>query len=407
MPRRRSSSKSTRSNPTPAHVPPLRVHKASQQAYANFNGRRVYFGKADQPEAAQRYAAAVAQWCANDQTLPVAPDELTVTELVVAYTKHAEEYFRRPDGTTTNTINHVRDAMKRLRSMYGHEKAERFGPAALRAYQVTMIRAGYTRKTINDRCQVVKRCFRWAASREMLSADVWHRLQTVEGLRLGRSAAKEGRKVGPAPIEDVEAVLRHVSPVVGAMIQTQLLTGARPGEVCGMTPASIDRTGETWIYRPDAHKTAHHGRTREVFIGPKAQSILAGFIERAAGPDARLFTAAESHRWSRMKRTLQRTTDGRWGNRVGTNRVRDPKRKPGDKFTSSAYAAAVRRGCRKAKVTPWTPHQLRHTFATEVRRTHGLEVASLALGHASVQITDAVYAERDAGKIAGVIAKVG
>lgn len=50
---------------------------------------------------------------------------------------------------------------------------------------------------------------------------------------------------------------------------------------------------------------------------------------------------------------------------------------------------------------------LRHTAATEIRRAFGLEAAQLALGHSSAQVTDAVYAERDHGKVAEIMRQVG
>ena len=44
------------------------------------------------------------------------------------------------------------------------------------------------------------------------------------------------------------------------------------------------------------------------------------------------------------------------------------------------------------------PHQLRHNYATNVRREYGLEAAQILLGHSSALVTDAVYAERDMSK---------
>jgi len=42
----------------------------------------------------------------------------------------------------------------------------------------------------------------------------------------------------------------------------------------------------------------------------------------------------------------------------------------------------------------WHPNQLRHTFATRVRKQHGLEAAQVLLGHARADVTQ-VYAERN------------
>ena len=54
----------------------------------------------------------------------------------------------------------------------------------------------------------------------------------------------------------------------------------------------------------------------------------------------------------------------------------------------------MRKAAERAGVPHWHPNQLRHTFATEVRRTHGLEAAQAALGHSKADVTQ-VYAERD------------
>ena len=53
------------------------------------------------------------------------------------------------------------------------------------------------------------------------------------------------------------------------------------------------------------------------------------------------------------------------------------------------------------------PNQLRHNSATNLRKEFGLEAAQLALGHASAQITDAVYAERDHAKVVAIMRSVG
>ena len=66
------------------------------------------------------------------------------------------------------------------------------------------------------------------------------------------------------------------------MIDLQLLTGARPGEMVIMRPIDIDRSGEVWVYTPLEHKTEHHGYERKILIGPKAREIVMPFLLRAA-----------------------------------------------------------------------------------------------------------------------------
>ena len=54
----------------------------------------------------------------------------------------------------------------------------------------------------------------------------------------------------------------------------------------------------------------------------------------------------------------------------------------------------------------WHPNQLRHTFATRVRKQHGLEAAQVLLGHARADVTQ-VYAEKNLELASAVAAQVG
>jgi integrase len=54
----------------------------------------------------------------------------------------------------------------------------------------------------------------------------------------------------------------------------------------------------------------------------------------------------------------------------------------------------------------WHPNQLRHSFATLVRKTHGLDAAQVLLGHASAEVTE-IYAEADRARAQRIICEVG
>ncbi len=54
----------------------------------------------------------------------------------------------------------------------------------------------------------------------------------------------------------------------------------------------------------------------------------------------------------------------------------------------------------------WHPHQLRHNYATYVRKEFGLEAAQVLLGHSKADVTQ-VYAERDVNRAFSVAAKIG
>ena len=54
----------------------------------------------------------------------------------------------------------------------------------------------------------------------------------------------------------------------------------------------------------------------------------------------------------------------------------------------------------------WHPHQLRHNYATHIRRQYGLEIAQILLGHSKADVTQ-IYAERDTNRALEVAAKIG
>ena len=78
----------------------------------------------------------------------------------------------------------------------------------------------------------------------------------------------------------------------------------------------------------------------------------------------------------------------------------------GDCYTGAAYTRAIRRACLKADVPVWRPNQLRHAFATEVRKRFGLEAAQVGLGHAKADVTQ-VYAAKNSEFAATIAAQVG
>src|SRR5262249_40087476 len=89
----------------------------------------------------------------------------------------------------------------------------------------------------------------------------------------------------------------------------------------------------------------------------------------------------------------------------GTAKSR-PKRVPGEQYDTDSYRRAIARGCKRAGVPRWHPHQLRHNAGTRLRREFGLDVARAVLGHSSAVVTE-VDAELDQAKAAEAMAKIG
>jgi site-specific recombinase XerC len=58
------------------------------------------------------------------------------------------------------------------------------------------------------------------------------------------------------------------------------------------------------------------------------------------------------------------------------------------------------------KAHRWHPNQLRHSFATRVRKEYGLEAVQVVLGHSRADVTQ-VSAERDEALAARVATGIG
>jgi len=182
----------------------------------------------------------------------------------------------------------------------------------------------------------------------------------------------------------------------------------------------LDTSGDVWLYRPESHKTEHHDRDRIIAIGPKAQDMLRPYLLREE--QAYCFAPSDSERKRRREQHEQRVTPLKYGNRPGSNRKRKPKRSAGDCYTNDSYRRAIHRACDKAFLPAdeltgaevkawrsrhrWSPNQLRHAAATEIRKQFGLEAAQVALGHSNANVTQ-IYAERDLSKAAEIMRQVG
>jgi integrase len=269
----------------------------------------------------------------------------------------------------------------------------------------------------------------------LIPASIVEALRCVAGLRYGKTSARETERVRPVPDAVLDATLPHLSPPVRAMVELQRLTGMRSGEVCRMRTCDINTQGNTWTYTPARHKTQHHGHTRTVYIGPRAQEILKPWLR--ANLAEYLFQPAEADAWRRGLRHAARKTPLQYGNRPGTNVRRKPQKTAGERYESGSYGRAIRAGCERAFGMPaelrrrtgkhetreqrqeryrlaaewrgrhcWHPHQLRHNAATYFRREYGLEIARVLLGHKHAAITE-IYAEADQQRAVEVVAKIG
>lgn len=387
-------------------LPSYRRHSNGKQAIVVLSGKTYYLGLHGSRASRREYDRVVSEWLQRGRTpepCAINQESASLADIMTAYLKYCREYYVK-DGKVTDEFSNVKNALRIVKALYVHIPAVEFGPIALRAVREKMLEKGWARTTINRRIQHIVRMFKWAASREMISANTHQALKTVEGLRKGRTTAREPKPVLPVDDDTIEATLEHLSPIVADMVRFQRLTGARPGEVCHIRPCDIDRTAEIWEYRPSSHKNEHHERDRIVFIGPTAQSLLRQYLLRPAV--AFCFSPREANETRQEQRHRRRKTPISRGNRPGTNRTRRPNRTAGEMYTNDSYRRAVHRACKKAGVHAWNPNRLRHSSATAIRKEYGLEAAQVILGHAQADVSQ-LYAEKDKQLAVEVARKLG
>lgn len=446
----------------PKKLPSYRHRKGYSQALVTLTDtvtrrRRDYWlGEYGTPASREAYHRIIAQWEANGRRLPDgdpngAPKGIssgpTVTELVRDYWRWAEAYYR-PKHTQALIC-----ALRLIRQYFGQSLAAEFGPKNLRLLREEMIRGDekadpprrpWARKFINSQVQRIRHMFKWSVAREMVPASVHQALCTLEPLKRGRTTARETMKVGPVPQVMLDVTLPLLSRPVKALVDLQLLTGARPGELLELRACDLEIDHKTgiWTFSPEQHKNAYRNYDRVIYFGPRAQAVISPFMG-GHPTTSYLFSPADADAERRQALHAVRATPLSCGNRPGTNRRENPERSPGDCYKTNTYARAIRYACEKAFPPPpplarqegetkkawmkrskqnpehkaqlcewwrthaWHPNQLRHNAATLLRREFGLEAAQLILGHASAQITDAVYAERDRAKVVEIMKKIG
>jgi integrase len=366
-----------------------------------------------------------------------APD-LAVAELAAAYLRHARTTY------SVEEVGNIRSALSAASDLFGDSDAAAFRVRDLGLVRDAMVRRGWSRKYINKQVSRVCAAWRWGHEQGLVPEN-YASMKALSPLRKGRTAAREAPAVEPVPPELLAATRASLADGLRDMVDLQLYSGARPGEIVRLRRGDVVIDGEVWVARPSEHKTASM-KTRAIFFGPRSQEILRRYLLRP--DDAYLFSPAEIESRRRSDLTAARGTPDSHGNVVGSNRQRRPRRRPGARYTTRSYARAIARACERAFPLPpelargrvatgpkrqrwettaewrarigsrwpeveaarrshhWHPHQLRHNAATSARRIAGLEGAQVVLGHSHARVTE-IYAQRNEALAAQVAAKIG
>ena len=181
-------------------VPKLRKH-ASGQAFVVLNGRHVYLGKFGTAAAKEAYERTAGEWITSGRR-SASPDckrvveaaqegsGVSIVELCAAFLRHARTHYVK-NGRQTDEVAGYKAVIGRLKALYGHTSAEKFGPKCLKAVRTKMISDGGSRRYVNQQVGRIKHMFKWAVAEEMVDAPVYQRLCAVSGLQEGKTEARE------------------------------------------------------------------------------------------------------------------------------------------------------------------------------------------------------------------------
>ncbi len=312
----------------------------------------------------------------------------TVSELIERYNAWAKTYYVK-NGRPTVQCRNILMVCRRIALVFGG-----LAPSAVTAAMVTRWldalaeETDLCRSVINKHLTIFKHMAKWGVRYGYAPTEFFAQIQTVQALKKGRSAAYE-----PAPREavqwkDFSRALRFVeSRQVAGILLTCFYSGCRVGEIVQARVNEIDTSATTWFYSPRSHKTQHHNQARVIAFGPSAQTALAPFLIGRDG-ESYVFCSTSARREASLRSMARRRTPMNQGSKPGSNRTKDIELESRP-FRVDTINLAVRRACKKAGVSQWVVHELRHSAATRFVEAAGIEAAAKALGHASSRTTEA------------------
>ncbi|MGY8747410.1 MAG: hypothetical protein ACKVHR_05050, partial [Pirellulales bacterium] len=260
----------------PSNPPKYKLHKASGKAVVRLNGKEIYLGVYNTPESLELYQRLIAEhWATGKPIEPVNHQSkgiVTVGELVIEYGKFCKIKYAGSNEWAT-----IKLVLEYLIQNYKTLPATDFGTVRLDQYRQTMVQAGLVKSTIKRRVNHVVAMYQRGVSIELIDVTLYQRLKALSPLV---EPTRPSKKIPPVKLDVVRATQNELTPTVGDMVELQLLSGMRPGEVCNLRPVDIDQSKDVWIYTPMTHKTEHHGKNRAIAIGYRAQALLKPYLNR-------------------------------------------------------------------------------------------------------------------------------
>lgn len=358
------------------------------------------------PEIQAEWLKVIAAWQAKGKMLVAEQSGLTLDQLFAKWQQFGHTYSAA-DGKMSRAADTTEDAWRPVSKLFGSMPAAEFTYEHLKQVQMEMIDLDWQRSTCNSQLNRILNVFQYADTVKNIPEGRYMALCGLPKLHRGSLGVREGEPRQSVPRAVVEATLPFLSSVVRDMVRFQLLCACRPCEVCRLQARHVHTRGDQWTYKVPEHKNAHRDMLLHIPLGPQARELLRPYVLKAGGGHLFSPEAALEERRA-LRRKNRRTPMNAW--QAKQKRMKDPKWKPGEFYTTNTYARAITYGVRQANaaaraadpslpadavvVPVWSPQQLRRLRATEVYNERGLKAAQKILRHKR-QSTTELYLDID------------
>jgi integrase len=383
-------------------------HKGTDRGYATDprTKKEIWFGPWGLAATKQKYLRWVAELLTEEVAPRVAPEnDPIVADLVNAFIKHAISYYRDPvTGQPTSQLGVLKSALREL-DLYLEMPIRDFGPSTLLAVRAGIVnrdimpQSSTTKKkklcisSVNGAITKIRMMFKLGVEWQIVPVEIYQALACVKALNWRTAPSlRSPEKIAPVPLHYFSLIMPHLKPLYQAVLKVHIATGMRVKELCSMRWSEITEVEDgLWCYAPSEHKNSHRGDDRKVYLKSDLIELMksvrkplwkedAVWCHRGVGRHAGYSGMISADAYARaIENAQERYNDGRVSRQAGART--DLKKKY--KYTLA----------KREPMAHWTPLQIRHTVATQVRRTHGLEGAQAVLGHSTLDATQ-IYAEK-------------
>ena len=161
-----------------------------------------------------------------------------MAELLLAFKRYADCYYA-VEGKTTAAEDCLNSAMCPVRELFAMLPAKDFSPLNLKAVQQRYVDAVWTRGLCNASTNRIRRIFMWVVANGMVPVTTWQALTALSPLKSRHPIAPDNKRREAIPDEHLAAVRPLLKPHHCDWFDLGVATGARPGELIGLSMADI------------------------------------------------------------------------------------------------------------------------------------------------------------------------